>query len=277
MIFFQTLMKKIKKINFLVLMIELVLVFVLVFSVWQIVLYFNEGKQEEAFNEELIQSAITKVESEDEFESDEEDLLQITPFEGFDATLSDLLIYPDIQVDFETIKKKYPKVVGWIYSPGTPINYPVVQGSDNAYFVNRMPNGIENAAGSIFMDYRDSATLSDFASVLYGHNMKNNSMFGTLLDYKKAGFFEEHPFMFYFTEERTYRLEIFAGVNTIATSNLYLEPDDPAAFITSAFSSSTFSSKVVVTPQDKIMLMSTCSGAVGQANRYVIFAKLVEI
>ena len=109
--------------------------------------------------------------------------------------------------------------------------------------------------------------------------MKNNSMFGTLLDYRKDGFFKEHPFIFYFTADKVYRLEIFAGVNTIATSNLYLEPEveNRESFIKSAIANSTFETSVSVTVEDRLFLMSTCSGAVGQMNRYVVFAKLVEI
>ncbi len=273
----RTFFDRFKRINFLVLTIELVLLFVLGFSIWQVVLYFREGKIEEDFNKELADSAITDITPEDEYDRSDEELQQIQPFDGFDPDASKALIYPDIKVDLSKVKEKYPKAVGWIYSPETPINYPVMQGKDNAYFVNRMPNGVENAAGSIFLDYRDSAALTDFASVLYGHNMKNNSMFGTVLDYRKEGYFEEHPFMFYFTEDKTYRLEIFAGVNTVATSNLYLEPDDRDGFIANALKKSTFTSTVKVTSDDRIILMSTCSGAVGQSNRYVLFAKLTEI
>ena len=259
--------------------IKLILIAVLTFSLWQIFLYFNEGKKETDFNNALIESAVSEVSPEDVYDYSETVLEQITPFEGYDAEESKVLFYPDIKVDFEKIKKQYPHIVGWIYSPGTPINYPVVQGTDNAYYVERMPNGAVNSAGSIFMDYRDSKELMDFVHVLYGHNMKNNSMFGTVLDYKKDGYFKEHPFMFYFTENGTYRLEIFAGVNTVATSSIYDEPDDDKreAFIASAISKSTFASTVKVTKDDRIFMISTCSGAVGQQNRYVLFAKLVQI
>lgn len=266
-----------KKINYFALIIEIVLVCVLAFSVWQVVLYFQESNKEKDFNEDLSKSAVSGVKPEDEFDYSPEALEQIVPFDGFDPEQSDILVYPDIKVDLKKVKEKYPKAIGWIYSPGTPINYPVMQSKDNAYFVNRMPNGVENSAGSIFMDYRDTSALNDFVHVLYGHNMKNNSMFGTVLDYRQNGYFEEHPFMFYFTEDKIYRLEIFAGINTIATSSLYLEPSDREAFLKAITAGSTFSSTVSVTSEDRIMMMSTCSGAVGQMNRYAIFAKLVEI
>ena len=268
---------KMKKTNFLLFFIEAALVFVLCFSLWQIVLYYKEGNTEKDFNEDLAESAVSEISPEDEFDYSEEALDRISPFEGFQAEESDILIYPDIKVDLVKAKEKYPHIVGWLYCPDTPINYPVVQGSDNSYYVERMPNGVKNSAGSIFMDCRDPMQLTDFLHILYGHNMKNDSMFGTLLNYRKSGYFEEHPFMFYFTDEKIYRLEIFAGVNTIATSSLYTEPSDRQAFISSALSTSTFRSGVTVTPDDKIFMLSTCSGAVGQANRYVVLAKLVEI
>ena len=269
--------KKIKKTNFFVLLIEIALVFLLGYSIWQIVLYCQEGGEEKDFNEDLAGSAVSEISPEDDYDYSEEAIGRIEPFEGFVAEESDILIYPDIKVDLNKVKEKYPKVVGWIYSPGTPINYPVVQGDDNVYFVDHMPNGVQNSAGSIFMDSRDPSTLTEFAHVIYGHNMKNNSMFGTILDYKKEGYFEEHPFMFYFTEDKVYRLEIFGGLNTISSSTVYSEPSDKAAFISNVFSGSTFRSGVTVTPEDKLILLSTCSGAVGQSNRYVLFSKLVEI
>lgn len=268
---------KSKKINFLVLFIEIALVFVLCISVWEIVSYYREGNKEKNFNQNLAGSAVSEVVPEDEYDYSSEVIDLISPFDGFNASDTDLLIYPDIQVDLNKAKEKYPKIIGWLYCPGTPINYPVVQGEDNVFFVDHMPNGVKNAAGSIFMDFRDPANLSDFVQILYGHNMKNNSMFGTILEYRRAGYFEEHPFMFYFTEDKIYRLEIFAGVNTIASSGIYDEPTNKETFISSAFSVSTFRSSVTVTPEDKIILLSTCSGAVGQENRYVLYSKLVEI
>lgn len=277
MSFFQKMIAKIKTMNFFVFFIEIALLLVFCYSVWQIALYYQEGKSEKDFNEDLADSAVSEAAPEDNYDYSEETISQIVPFEGFKAEESEILVYPDIKVDLNQVKEKYPKVVGWLYSPGTPINYPVVQGADNSYYVDHMPNGTQNSAGSIFMDFRDPAELSEFAHILYGHNMKNNSMFGTILDYKKAGYFEEHPFMFYFTEEKTYRLEIFAGVNTIATSSIYSEPSNKEAFISGAFSGSTFRSNITVSPDDKVLLLSTCSGAVGQANRYVLFTKLVEI
>lgn len=260
---------------------EIVLVIVFLYSLWHVIDYFVESKRESDFNDALIESVVTPVSPEDAYDIKDSDDNNDSSggIGGITVEGIDLSLYPDIKVDLEKVKEEYPRAVGWLYCPNSPINYPVMQGTDNAYFVDRMPNGRRNAAGSIFMDYRDDAELTDFAHVLYGHNMKNNSMFGTILDYRKEGYFEEHPYMFYFTEDKTYRLEIFAGVNTIATSNLYLEPasDKRESFISNAFKKSTFKSDVTVSPEDRIFQMSTCSGATGQNKRYMIYAKLIEI
>ena len=262
--------------NILIWILEIALIAVFVFSVWQVVDYVIESKTESDFNDSLVESAVSTVSPEEEYNISGDADGQLGGGIGVDF---DPKAYPDIQVDLERVKEEYPRVVGWLYSPGTPINYPVMQGTDNAFYVDHMPNGRRNFAGSIFMDYRDNANLTDFAYVLYGHNMKNDSMFGTISDYRKEGYLEEHPYMFYFTEDKTYRLEIFAGVNTVSTSKLYLEPEfeDRESFIASAFEKSTFVSGVTVTPEDRIFQISTCSGASGQNKRYMIFAKLTEI
>ena len=88
-----------------------------------------------------------------------------------------------IQVDFDVLSKENQDVIGWLYCPDTSINYPVVQAADNEYYLHRLLDDSKNAAGTLFMDYRNSADLSDWNSVIYGHNMKNGSMFGSLPDY----------------------------------------------------------------------------------------------
>ena len=88
-----------------------------------------------------------------------------------------------ITVDFEGLKKINPEVVGWIYSPDTQINYPVALAEDNEKYLHQMINGQYNSAGTIFMDCRNQADLSDFNTILYGHHMKNGSMFASLHQY----------------------------------------------------------------------------------------------
>ena len=85
-----------------------------------------------------------------------------------------------ITVDFERLQEENKDIIAWLYCPDTEINYPVVQSKDNEYYLRRLLDGTWNIAGTLFMDYRNAADCSDLHTIIYGHNMKNNTMFGSL-------------------------------------------------------------------------------------------------
>lgn len=84
-------------------------------------------------------------------------------------------------------------MLAWLYCPDTVINYPVVQSDDNEYYLRRLMDGSSNTAGTLFADYRCSPDFSDPHTVIYGHNMKNDTMFGILPEYGAQEFYEPHP------------------------------------------------------------------------------------
>ena len=89
-----------------------------------------------------------------------------------------------LQVYFAGLKKVNPDVIAWIQIPALDISYPVVQGKDNYYYLHHMFDGQENKNGSIFVDYHNQPDFLDSNTIVYGHNMKNGSMFGTLDRYQ---------------------------------------------------------------------------------------------
>jgi sortase B len=90
------------------------------------------------------------------------------------------------------LKSQNSDTVGYLQIEGTAIQYPVVKGKDNEYYTTHTFSKKRNASGSIFMDCKNSSDLSDFNTVLYGHNMKDGSMFHELLQYRKTSFLQEH-------------------------------------------------------------------------------------
>lgn len=184
-----------------------------------------------------------------------------------------------IVVDFESLSATNKDVIGWIYCADTPINYPVVQSTDNAKYLHAGLDGKYLRSGTIFADFRNSAITTDRQFVLYGHSMKNKSMFGSLLEYKKQAYYDVHPVWYYLTPDAEYRIELFAGCVAKVSDIVYqANPDDSeyAAYIERMRSRSTFRSDVDVSPEDMIIVLSTCSYEFDNA-RYVAFGKLVKI
>lgn len=182
-------------------------------------------------------------------------------------------------VDFQALKQVCEDVVGWIYCPGTPINYPIVQAEDNDYYLYRLINGKENKCGTLFMDFRNAADFSDWNTLIYGHNMNNDSMFGVVPDYVSQKFYEKHPLWYLLTEEKSYVIELVGGYVTPADSEAYLLPTDQAGrdlLYQKASTSSTFQSHVSVSGDDVLITCSTCVYDYENA-RYVLVGVLREM
>ena len=178
----------------------------------------------------------------------------------------------DFTIDWKALKEKNPEVVGWILIPDTDISYPIVQGSDNSYYLNHTFEKKENYAGAIFMDAGADASFQDRNTIIYGHNVKHGTMFAELENFKEQTFFEKH-----------YRCEIFSMYSTSATSASYrLQYADDADFksyVDMVRELSDFNRKVSVKGQDRIVSLSTCSyERDGQPSelRYLLHARLVK-
>lgn len=184
------------------------------------------------------------------------------------------------QVDFDALAKENTDVIGWIYCEGTPIDYPILQGQDNAYYLRRLPDGQYNRAGSIFMDFRCTQDFSDAFSIIYGHNMKNDSMFGTLTKYTAQDYYDAHPIMWLFTPARTYKVELAAGFEVSEDADIYSFPQTSeernAWFEQLKAYGSDFIPETGITEPEHLLLLSTCSYSFDGA-RYVLVGNLIPI
>lgn len=114
-------------------------------------------------------------------------------------------------IDFNTLAQTNPEVVGWIYAPGTNINYPVVQATDNSKYLNTLFDGTSNASGAIFLDYEDTAPgMVDQQTTIYGHHMNDGSMFNVISDTTDQATFDSIEFVYYITRDATYKLRPLA-------------------------------------------------------------------
>lgn len=184
-----------------------------------------------------------------------------------------------ITIDFDALLATNPDVIGWIYCTDTPINYPVVQAEDNKAYLHTGLDGDYLRSGMIFADYRNRSIGLDRQFILYGHSMKNKTMFGSLLEYKKQAYYDAHPVLYYLTPDKEYRIELFAGC-VMKVSDIIYQPrpgeKEFDAYLKSVRDSSTFQSEVSITAADSVVVLSTCSYEFDNA-RYVAFGKLVPI
>ena len=164
-------------------------------------------------------------------------------------------------------------IIGWIYIEDTSINYPVVQAKDNNYYLYRLTNGEYNNCGTIFMDYRNDFDMTNRNTIIYGHNMKNGSMFAPLVNYRKQDFYDTHKNIYYCTPEKNYKIELFAGLTVDDDSEIYNLVNLDENRINNLKNKSDFKSNVTVTDDDKIITLSTCAYEYQNA-RYVVMGVL---
>lgn len=179
-----------------------------------------------------------------------------------------------IEVDFESLLAINQDIVGWIYCPDTLINYPIVQGTDNDYYLTHLIDDSWNENGAIFMDFENSPDFSDSNTLIYGHNMKTGAMFAELMNYKTQSFYDAHPYIYIMTPQQNYRMDLFAGCIVDATADIYtIWPSD--SVIENLMANSTFYSDNGY-PDGNIVTLSTCTSAYDNA-RYVILGELIAI
>lgn len=181
------------------------------------------------------------------------------------------------ELDLAALREINGDVIGWIEIPGIDLSYPLLQGTDNRYYLSRNWKRESSAAGAIFLDSAGSPDLRGFNTIIYGHRMRNDSMFGILRRYKEADFWQEHPSVYVVTEAGVHRYEIFAaweaGIKGIVYRLDIAESGLEEEFIQSCLEGSVIDTGVTPEPGDRILTLSTCTGT-GYAKRWVVQAVL---
>ncbi len=182
-----------------------------------------------------------------------------------------------VTVNFDALRALNPQVVAWIRSDDGGINYPVVRGTDNEYYLNHLVDGTVNRNGSIFMDFRNQPDFSDYNTIVYGHNMLDGTMFASLSKYSTPGYYDDHREIQLLTPEGDYRLQVFAGCVAPGNSDLYqltfAGEEDKAAYLEKVLVLSEFTTDVQVGVGDRLVTLSTCAYNYEDA-RYLLFCRL---
>lgn len=185
-------------------------------------------------------------------------------------------------VDWKALKKVNPDVQGWLYQKDTVINYPVVQGTDNDTYLHTRFDKQWSGGGTLFVDYRMEKDFKGFNSIIYGHHMKDGSMFRSIRGYtKEEGYYDKHKTLELATPHGNYHLVVFSAFITKATDEdtykMTYDEAEKQAYIDRAWEQSELPitrDSVDVTKSDRLVTLSTCAYDYEEA-RYIVMCKMV--
>lgn len=190
----------------------------------------------------------------------------------------DIPYYPQLSIDFASLKETNADLVGWLYFPALEISYPLVRGEDNSFYLKHSFEGEKNSAGCIFLDCEASTDFSDRNTFVFGHNMRDGSMFGSMKQLLNGtASCEEEPYFYIYTEDTVYIYHIFSYYKTNASSDRYAtfsSDESYDAYVAEALELTEFTSDCDLSTRGNIVSLSTCYGAAGTSTRNLLHGML---
>lgn len=187
---------------------------------------------------------------------------------------------PPVVVDFARLQEDNPQAAGWLFCEGTAIDYPVMQCGDNDFYLHHSYTGAEDQSGAIFVDAQCAPGFADSNSIIYGHSMRDGSMFGGLESWEDQGYYEAHPVMWLLTPEASYKIRLFSGYTTSAYSDTYTifrgPGSDLSDYLASCLAQSDFRADVELPDSGRYVVLSTCAYDFDEA-RYVLHGRLEKV
>lgn len=198
-----------------------------------------------------------------------------------ESETTDGFTIPELEIDFEALQKEVnPDIYSWILIPDTPINYPIVQHpDDNTYYMDYNLDGSKGYPGCIYTEDYNSKDWEDVNTILYGHNMRNGSMFASLNSFANEDFFEEHPYIYIYSPGAVRVYQVFAAYEF---SDLHLmaacdwnDPETVSRFFSmiSGYPGN-FDKTVELSGDDNYLTLSTCR-RYRNTKRFLVQAVLV--
>ena len=188
-----------------------------------------------------------------------------------------------VPIDFSFWQERNPDVYAWIRIPDTNIDYPILQGGpDDSYYLDHTIDGVKGYPGSIYTESVNSKDFHDFNTVIYGHNMRNGTMFKHLHKFEDGEFFDSHEFFEVYTEEGTKIYRVYASVvysdKHVMKAFDYDDPSGRKAFIDSLDTGESvnhFREGMNIDENSKLLTLATCIGG-RPDNRWLVVAQLIE-
>ncbi|MBS6397150.1 MAG: class B sortase [Clostridiales bacterium] len=241
----------------------------LLFSIWKLASIFLGYRSGDKEYEELREQYVLE-----EPISPEE--VEITPpSEEGDTEEEPAALVPMTRIDLASLQSLNSEAVGWIEIPGTVLSYPMVHTTDNSYYLNHTFRKENNKSGSIFIETSNKEDFSDLHTIIYGHNMKDGSMFAGLKNYTSEEYYKSNPYIYVDLADGAHCYEIFscheADVTDISYTIGYAADEIYASFLDTLKVSSLYDTGVEAGIEDSVITLSTCTSS--GKNRFVVHAK----
>lgn len=180
---------------------------------------------------------------------------------------------------FEELREMNPEVISWLTVYDTNIDYPCTQAENNSKYVNTDVEGEYSLAGSIFLDCGNQKDFSDFNSILYGHHMAKNAMFGDLEKFKEKEFFDIHPYGNLYYNGENHGIEFFAFIETDAYNReIYhpaVEENKRQEYLEKVFWEALHTREIEISTSDRLILLSTCTSEITNG-RHILVGKMCD-
>ena len=266
-----------KKLRFRKWVIVVFLVFfisIFVLSAYQVFSWYTDNQKTEDLGKNIIDT--TKVKE----KKDNDNTENVNPPEDTSNDYWDYIKMNLLEVDFNELLKKNQDTVGWIEVKGTNINYPIVQTTDNSYYLTHAFDKTNNEAGWVFMDYRNDPINFNQNTIIYAHSRLTGTMFGSLKNILNSSWYtnKDNYIIRLSTPTENTMWQVFS-VYTIPKESYYITPsfnssESYGEFLNTMKSRSEVEFSAEVNTNDKILTLSTCKDNFG--NRVVMHAKLIK-
>ncbi|MCR4754625.1 MAG: class B sortase [Lachnospiraceae bacterium] len=203
-----------------------------------------------------------------------------------DNEVEEVVVKPDIpamDIDFDSLLEINEDFKGWLIFPALELSYPVLQGTDNEHYLHETYEHNRNKAGAIFMDSYNYPDFKDLNTFIYGHNMRDGSMFGSLKTLAEhPELIEQEPYIYVYTPRASYQFQIVAYYTTHKKSDTYqfiLDLKEYDAYLDYIGSVNDMEDipDVDMSEHPRMMTLSTCKGSAGTSNRFVVHSVLVDV
>lgn len=183
---------------------------------------------------------------------------------------------PLTAVDLPALQSVNPEVVGWLEIPDV-LSFPLLHTQDNQHYLTHSWNNSYNSCGSIFLECQNQPDFSGFHTIIYGHRMDNDAMFGVLRFYQEPGYWQEHPLFYVYDGDTIREYEIFSVFEADVQGIVYrLDLEErKEEFISQCVESSEIDTGIVPSPEEQFVTLSTCPRS-GYATRLVVMAHLIN-